>query len=350
MDDGDRGDEYNFCPVPGGAITPRPDGPLTIMKHEMGELGSTLEVGAVYRLPAGLVAGRSRRGRHDRAGVAWCTRATLLRGVPRIDIETVVDNTARDHRLRVAFPFPAAADVWRTETPWDVVERPVSPPDLETDPAYDTWQERPVAQQPQYRFCDVSAPGVGLMLANRGLPEVEARRDAGGVTLYLTLLRCVGWLSRDDLPVRKGHAGPGLPTPGAQCLGRHVFHYSIIPHGGDWLAAMPQALAFAAPLRAVTARARSDGLPARHSFVRVEPASVVVSALKASQDGKDLVLRLWNAEGEPVVARVRVGMPVAGARLARLDETEGEALTVGEGGVIEVPMRQRQAVTILLAL
>ena len=90
------------------------------------------------------------------------------------------------------------------------------------------------------------------------------------------------------------------------------------------------------------------GLPARHSFVRVEPGAVVVSALKSSQDGKDVLLRLWNAEAEPVVARVWVGMPVTGARLARLDETEGDALTVGEGRMIEVSMRQRQAVTILL--
>ena len=35
----------------------------------------------------------------------------------------------------------------------------------------------------------------------------------------LTLLRCVGWLSRGDLGTRRGHAGPELPVPGPQCLG-----------------------------------------------------------------------------------------------------------------------------------
>ena len=42
------------------------------------------------------------------------------------------------------------------------------------------------------------------------------------MTLGLTLLRCVGWLSRDDLSTRYKHAGPGLETPGAQCLGLHI--------------------------------------------------------------------------------------------------------------------------------
>jgi hypothetical protein len=39
----------------------------------------------------------------------------------------------------------------------------------------------------------------------------------GNPQIALTLLRCVGWLSRDDLSTRRGHAGPYMATPGASC-------------------------------------------------------------------------------------------------------------------------------------
>src|SRR5204863_408878 len=54
------------------------------------------------------------------------------------------------------------------------------------------------------------------------------------VRLALALLRAVGWLSRDDLITRTGHAGPALETPGAQVLGDHRFRYSLFFHAGDW--------------------------------------------------------------------------------------------------------------------
>ena len=230
------------------------------------------------------------------------------------------------------------------------MERPVTGPGFEQAPEYLTWHERPVAQQPQLEFCDVSSAGTGLMLANRGLPEVEARQTGadGTVTLSLTLLRCVGWLSRDDLSVRRGHAGPGLPTPGAQCSGEHTVHYSLIPHNGDWLAALPHARSFGAPLRALAGSAHPGNLPPRHSFVAVEPRDVFVSALKSAENGDGLVLRLWNAAAAPRTATVRLALPVASAATANLNEEPGAAIPLAADGSLTVPLRPRQAATILL--
>ena len=85
------------------------------------------------------------------------------------------------------------------------------------------WPEQPTPTQHQRTFVDVNDGKIGLLVANRGLPEYEVIPGEEGVTVALTLLRCVGWLSRDDMHCRRGHAGPGLPTPGAQCLGTHTF-------------------------------------------------------------------------------------------------------------------------------
>ncbi|MBA7709185.1 hypothetical protein ES703_118097 [subsurface metagenome] len=63
---------------------------------------------------------------------------------------------------------------------------------------------------------------------NKGLPEYEAMKDNNGtIKIAITLLRCVGWLSRGDLATRTGIrsaiAGPPLHTPGAQCLEKYEF-------------------------------------------------------------------------------------------------------------------------------
>jgi alpha-mannosidase len=101
-------------------------------------------------------------------------------------------------------------------------------------PEFDEEQE--VSYHPQRAFVDVSDAAGGLAILNRGLPEYEAEPADSGVCLGLTLLRCVGWLSRDDLSTRYKHAGPPLETPEAQCLGRHTFEYAVVAHRGDWLA------------------------------------------------------------------------------------------------------------------
>ena len=61
-----------------------------------------------------------------------------------------------------------------------------------------------------------------------GLDLVAGRDFTPDGTIAVTLLRCVGWLSRDDLDERRGPAGPGTATPGAQMPGKWAFDYAII--------------------------------------------------------------------------------------------------------------------------
>ena len=161
-----------------------------------------------------------------------------------------------------------------------------------------TWLETPVAFYPQKTFADISDGAHGLMLANRGLPEYEALPEADGtVTLALTLLRCVSWLSREDLATRHGHAGPVMYTPGAQMIGRWTFEYSLIPHEGGWEKAFAEAHRFARPLRAVRVSRGSGGLPREGLAGRDRPAEVILSALKLAEDDGSVVVRVYNIGG-----------------------------------------------------
>jgi mannosylglycerate hydrolase len=345
VDEGDRGDVYNHCPVEQDVVVGEPARPPLVRLSETGPARQTLEIALRYRVSARLTA--SRRARlARRVTLPITTRVSLVAGLRRLDFETTVNNAATDHRLRVCFPTPVKTDGFRTETPFDMVERPL---DLPTDTS--GWSEQPVPTHPQRTFSDVSDERAGLTLINRGLPEVEARREPAGTTLLLTLLRCVGWLSRADMPVRPGHAGPGLPLPGAQCLGVHTFHYALVPHGGNretpgWLSTFPQAYAFNAPLRAVVADPHDGPLPAALSFVEASPAVVVVSAIKLAEKGDGLIVRVWNVASVPVEARLRLSLPFSRAFLADLNECPGQQLSPDADNAIRLYLRPHQVQTV----
>ena len=82
-------------------------------------------------------------------------------------------------------------------------------------------------------------------------------KGSRGSEIALTLLRSVGWLSRDDLHNRPGHAGPAVETPEGQCLGLHKCSYTLVPHRGSWQEAKIKKLAGlinAPPVSTITGR------------------------------------------------------------------------------------------------
>jgi alpha-mannosidase len=137
-------------------------------------------------------------------------------------------------------------------------------------------------------------------------------------------------------------------TPLAQCQGRQVFEYALLPHGGDWreAALYHEAHAFNAPLKGLVTDVHEGRLPAEQSFASVEPASLVVSAIKVAEAGHGLVLRLYNPTLRDVEGRVRLWRPFAQAHLVRLDEEGVVPLTSQPDGGVVVRVGQSAAVTI----
>jgi len=352
VDGADAGDEYNYSAPPGDCLVETPAKPPRITV-EVGPARSTLRVELLYRLPAKLADDRQGRS-SELVDCPIVTEISLSPGVQRVDIRTTVDNRAADHRLRVHFPTLVHTTVSHAEGVFDVVSRPVAVP-----PAPEDYKEMPMGTYPQKTFVDVNDGQVGLLVANRGLPEFEVLDGEGGVTIALTLLRCVGWLSRDDFRTRRGHAGPMIATPEAQCPGRHVLEYALVPHAGTWSGVFPQAHAFAAPLRAEPAAVQAGPLPLAQSFVEVSPSSLVVSAIKQPERGAGLIVRCWNTAETPVEGRVRLCWPFARASRVNLNEEEisqkpdracpepgegsGETCQVSQ---VSTPVRGREIVTL----
>jgi alpha-mannosidase len=189
------------------------------------------------------------------------------------------------------------------------------------------------------------------MIANRGLPEVEVITQEGAAQseIAVTMLRSVGWLSRDDMSVRRGHAGPAFETPGGQVPGKWQFETAIIPHTGDWSEAYQHAYAFQSPLRAVETSLHAGELPPQGSFIRHSPADFVISAVKESEDGLGWIVRGYNITSETIRLKLRPLRQFVKAWQVNLAEQKIEKLEVEDDGSVELPVGGHKISTILFS-
>jgi alpha-mannosidase len=170
--------------------------------------------------------------------------------------------------------------------------------------------------------------------------------------LGLTLLRCVGYLSREDLVTRpSGHAGPGLATPGAQCPGGHRFRAAFEPRAEAPAASalFARAGAFVAPPHVVSAVGTGAGLPLTDSFITLElpRGAVVLSACQRATDRDSLLVRVFNPDQRPATARLGMRGHIAHAFRVDFLDNRLEELAV-RNGVVDVPMGPHQIATIEL--
>jgi alpha-mannosidase len=294
-DSGDAGDEYNYEPPEEQEIFTTLNQKAEIEVAEDFHDWATIRIRHRFIIPQSLTLDRNRRSGR-KVSCPLTVLVTLKRGVKRVEFRTIAENRARDHRLRAVFPTGIPCRESIAESAFALVSRPTALPEAISP------FELPVSTYPQERFLLVQGDGRGVAILNKGLPEYEVTPEG---IVFLTLLRCVGWLSRDDLRSRLGHAGPPYEVPEAQCLGVHVFEYAFVPYSGSWheTSLWLEAEAFTRPPLAARVQA-SGGLPPSMSFLRVSPPQLVVSAVKAAEDGEGIVVRLWNASREEVLGSI----------------------------------------------
>ncbi len=304
LDEGDRGDEYTYSyagPTLGsrdlaGARTAAVAGDR-----------ATVTVDFELRLPTGLRDDRLARA-PDLVPCAVHAEISLDAGARRVDVRLVVDNQARDHRLRVLCETGTRSLTHRAGAAFAWLDR-----DTRVAPR-PGWIEQPTAERALHDLVAVEGPTRGLAVGVDGLREYAVLHD--GRTIAITLLRAVGWLSRGDLPERKGHAGPALTTPSAQCIGEREYRYCVVGLGGDMT--LPRAAREVREWLSPAWSAQGDTVP--RSFYSVEgDAAVQPSALRAGPDGA-IVARVFNPSREPASATLRFARATLEARAVDLRE------------------------------
>ncbi len=342
IDGGDAGDEYNYSPPAEDRITTSRIDSIDIRQ---GSGFQTLMLHQSIQTPVSLAANRQQRSGTDKE-ITIHSEITLKEGVHRIDIHTEIENTCLDHRLRVHFGAPIRVMSADYDGHFEVVRRPIALPEYDSD-----WSEQPRPEKPQRIFTSISDGKIGLTVANRGLPEVEVIcLGDGSSELALTLLRSVGWLSRGDLATRASHAGPGLPTPGAQMQGRWEFDYSLIPHSGQWENGLEEAYAFSSSLRAIPTSIHPGARGAKGSFIEVDPHNFVLSIVKPAEDRNGIILRGYNLSKNPLPVRVKFWRKPSHCELVGLDEHPLHALAIDPDGSVQFEAGGHKVVTLRILL
>ena len=344
VDGGDSGDEYNYCPPEQDTLAA--EAVVQEMRRQAGPARQTMEIRLALKVPRALDEARRARST-EQTTLEIVTRLSLSPGVARLEVSTEVKNRAEDHRLRVHFPTPfGAAECGKAaeyDGQFEIVRRPFGAP-----PSDPSWAEQPRPEQAQCAFSAVRAAQHGLLIANRGLPEAEAfANPQGQAEIAVTLLRCVGWLSRTDLATRPGNAGPCTPTPEAQQTGRHVFEYAIIPLDNQRLyETYQEAYAFNAPLRASAAALHAGTLPASAALASSSDARFPLSALKAAENGRGWVARGYNLSAQALEARLTPWRRFGRAEVVGLDEQPRQALAVAADGSVTLQVEAHQIVSV----
>lgn len=326
---GDRGDTYDADLLAPDADLLAPDADLLApdavrvadleiqrFRHASGI--QRVEIRRVLEVGAGL--GPDRERREGRGLIETTLTLRVAPGVPRVDATLHLENGARDHRLRMLFPSGGPVETFEAATTFGVARRAPGAA------ASEDWIHPAPVTFPSQGWVHAG----DLTVVAPGLNEAEVTPQGA---IALTLLRCVGDLSRHDLRTRPGPAGPGNATPGAQCPGALDVRFSL-------LAGLDPAAARAAEL-GLHAVAAGDAplLEEGASLLALSPAGLLLSALKPAEDGDGIIVRVLNPSDEPRRARLRLGFAWSEAKPVRLDEQPEEADLArdAEGISLDVP-------------
>ncbi len=344
LEDGeDIGDEYDHAPCSKPTTITAQNAHGSLRVADAGRLRGVIEVQFDVALPERIEKNRQARSTTLVSCPVLC-RIGLSRHSPIVDVDLVFANRVRDHRLRAAFPTDIRTDEVISDGHFYINHRPIQ------RPTGQDWVQPAPPTYPQQDFTLVQDGTRGLALLNSGLPEFEpVGHGSGAVTLILTLLRCVGWLSRDDLDTRRHrYAGPMLPTPEAQCLGQQRFRYGVVPFPGDYLTANIKGLAerFKAPMIAVQAPAnQSTG----SGLVTKRTHQTAITAIKRHVERDTLVVRLYNVTSNRVTEVLSFGRDVANAWRVNLLEERQQELSVKTSKMIELELEPHKIVTLEIA-
>ena len=303
VDEGDRGDSYNYAPA---AHSPALEAPTSVHSEVVadGPLRAAIEVTRRYDLPVAVDPADRDRRLEKTEELAVRMGVEVRAGEPFVRLTLSMTNTVGDHRLRLHVPLGEQVDSSFGAGQFDVTRRGRT--------AEGGWGEYPLPTFPATGF--VSAGNAHVLLTK--LTEYEVVGGQAGDELALTLLRAVGMMSVNVHPLRDEPAGSEFPVPGAQYLGTEVTtRLAVLPAAGGWEQA--EAARWAEHFRheplVVRGRAEVGGAlpPAARGPELTGPA--VLSSLRSVLDGGARVLEARLVSMSATEQDVRLTAPAEGS-------------------------------------
>jgi mannosylglycerate hydrolase len=351
-DSGEAGGPLIHCPPNKNQIYTTKGRPADISLVHSGPLMSRYCIEHEWLLPEGLF---SEAKIHVPHGKKWIdnnspqrspvkvplrmrTEVTLCASSRKLEFETFIDNTIKDHRLRVGFPTgKSGVTHCSVDTPFDVVCRDIRIPDSSG------WYEEAAKTLPCHSFVDVSDEKSGLALMHWGLPEYEVV-DNKNRSIMLTLLRCFGTAGNPTETYE--------PQPLAQCQGSRSYKYAVYCHSGDFRKGRVAAEAneYTTALRVAQCSGHEGVLPKSYSFFSVDNDNFIVTALKKAQYSDDVVLRGFNTAGKAIKVKLSSTAGIKSAYKITLEEKDDCRLEVKDCNKVSFEAGTAEIVSIRLSL
>ncbi len=230
----------------------------------------------------------------------YTQRISLDAHSPLLRFDTQIDWRERHTLLKVAFPVDILSPVATYDIQWGNVQRPTH-----RNTSWDWARFETVA----HKWADLAEGDYGVSLLN----DCKYGHDIRDNVLRLTLLRSPDW-----------------PDPHADA-GHHHFTYALLPGRVTLHNTVSAAYALNNPLM-TTRGQRGDGAEVLQ-LLAVDNLNIIVETVKRAEDGRGIIVRLYENYRTRGVANLFVGFPLAEAYIANLLEEDERALDVSENRV-----------------
>ena len=210
----------------------------------------------------------------------------LYRDMNALECRTAVYWHEREHVLKLCVPTAVKNPSAATGTAYAAIN-----------------QDTDGLENPFQQWIDVSGQVEGKNYGVALLCEAKYGYDITGSEIRLTLLRSPAYAMHHPMVAEPGRLFRWLDQ------GLQEITWRLVPHAGGWRdAGVPQiAEEFANPVQLVSSYSHKGKLAPSGSLGNVEPRNVILGALKKSEDGDDLIVRLYESEGRESEAIVKIG-------------------------------------------
>lgn len=323
---GDQGDYWIYYPPYHNKTFNSLGSNAEIWYEENGELSATIAAKIRMNVPAygiinkNMVQGESKRS-DEMTTIETVTYYTLKKDAPALQVKTVIQNTAKDHRMRVVFDTGIHTDTAHSAGHFYVDRRSTVPQGELYYPEMQTL--------PKGYFTTLKDENGGFSFVDNSTCEYEA--DCNG-RLSITLFRGV----RNIICTEFRSAGAFPHEDGGQSLGELVYEYMLYPFSNDETGMLAERMS--APVKAVQTTKGAGQKADRESILEI-PEELVLTALKKAEDSNRYIIRLYNPTDETVRGCVRGRF--TNAKFVDLNETfTAEAdltnLTVGPYKIVTI--------------
>ena len=193
---------------------------------------------------------------------------SLEKGSNKLQVRATVDWREKHKMLKIKWPMAVVSPRAFYEIPFGIIERPCNG-----------------EEEPGLMWTAVMGENGGYALINDDTYSSSVKEG----TIYQTVVRS---------PIYGDHGGPRDDESYFTDQGERSFSYEIMPVDKSFTSVIKEAKAFNKPLSHIVETWHKGELSDKpYGALKISEENIVLSAIKRSEDGKGLILRLYETDG-----------------------------------------------------